>query len=91
MQREGCQLQNLVHDAERKIVAITPKHKHRSKVSPEGDTLDSRDQLNKMRKAHEDLDDAELARLQAEAVEGLGDAERKIVAITPKLAPWGKK
>ena len=57
-------------DAERKIVAITPRRCPPGKRSlPEGNDLLTRFQLAKMRRAYEGLGDAEFESLKASALE----------------------
>ena len=87
---QGCQLQNKMHDAGRKIVALTPSDQgRRTDLSTGVDKLPlTRDQLYQLRRVYSDLDDGEYARLKAEAVENLvHDAGRKI-ADTPKGTKW---
>ena len=94
LQGEGIRFQHLVLDAERKIVAITPKRQgQRNDFVPQGTKFPITGvQLRKWRRAYEQLEEG--IRLQHLVL----DAERKIVGITPRspgqrndLSPWGDR
>lgn len=54
LRQEGVRLQNLVLDAERKIVSIVPDRYTRTERSPQGDlSVFSKQQLHKLRQAYE--------------------------------------
>ena len=69
LQEEGVRLQNLVMDAERKIVEIVPRRQGSDNLSPWGDKLSlSPQKLHTLRKTYELLDDETFEDLKSAAL-----------------------